>query len=1589
MTRSAVTCVALLFTSIAFSQTDPVAGVQPFSPQLGGPYDFVNPSTGNIVLIIPVRDKTGKTPFSVKLVDNSHAFIRALSPTSNGWFVSTQISTKPFSSLGVTVSYTTTHYSCYGPQQEYILNGFTATDPTGAAHPFNLSVTYGYCGSSIGAGTATDGSGYTINVTSASPLVYTLYDRAGNAVTTSTANGVTTRTLTDPDSTTISSSQNTSTLTTTYTDTLGTTALTSTYGEWSGGSDTHTYADALGQTQKVQVNYATYPLKTNFGCANIAELDWTGLTMYFPTSIVMPDGSAFSITYEKTPGYPADITGRIATISYPSGGSVTYTYSGGNNGVNCSSAVVPTLTRRVNDNNGNVSTWTYVNSNSSGTSGNYTVTSTDPSGNHTVQTFSGGYLTETQVYQGAVSPSNLLGSTVTCYNGNFANCPSLSTPPTSVTQTDVFTYPTGSTSASLVETKLNTTGTVAELKRYDFGAATTLPPTAAPTISPVFDTSVSYDGQNGASCGALSISYMYNRPCTVTTTGSGHTVSSATYTYNAAGHPTQVSRWVSGTTYLTSQTSFNGNGTVNVATDANGGVSTFAYNGTGGCNGLLPTSVTLTGTGLPAGGLTTSHTWDCNGGVVTSNTDANNQETDSVYNDPMWRITSFTDELENMTTYRYSPTATDSTLLFNNSTAETGIGLDGLGREIVTNHQQAPGSSTWDTYPQSYDSNGRVSKVYMPCATGIWTCSTPYTSITYDVLNRPLVTTDGGLGTITRSYSHNDVLVTGGPAPTGENAKSRQYEYDGLGRLTSVCEILASGGTTCGQNTPASGYKTSYAYSVPAAGGSQMVVTQGAQTRTYIYNGLGHLISETNPESGNRAPGTTSYSYDPYSFCWYAGADGDLHTRTDNAGNVTCYHNDQLHRLIDVARWANNTWVIGSCQRLRYDTVSSGVIPAPVGYSAANTQGRLIEAETDDCSAWPPTPITDEWFSYDARGQMTDMWQKTPNSGGYYHTTAGYAANGAVTSLGLPAAAGSWTYTLDGEGRPFSASNASTVNVASVTYNPASQPLVISYSSLGKDNDTYTYYDTTGRMKTYAFTIGSTPKTITGTYGWNQNGTIQNVAITDPFYATDQQTCNYLYDDLSRLSSVDCGATVWQQNFAYDAYGNITKSVPSGGTGITWNPGYSAATNQYTLGGTTYDSDGNLTYDTFNHYTWDGYGQMATINNNAITYDALGREVEKSNPTREILYSPVGKVAIMNGATTVSTSFVPMPGGSSINALSGSTFIRHMNLQNTASVFSSLLNRQVYEDKAFAPFGEVYNVGLAGGGETDFAGLSQDTLTGVNDSATRKEYPNQGRWLSPDPAGLSATDTSNPQTLNRYAYVANSPLSNIDPAGTMCFPSIEGDCSGMSGLQGTDYFNGTSCDPTLSGSCVFTPFTPFPGKGQGWGNNNGSSFNFGFDAQFSFDGGGDIWSEWMPPIPTSPGQAISNVIGLVMPQRPCETEFGAPCVQQGNSFGPGAVLAGGGTLEGICIIAEPCGAAELIFGGLFLGTVATIDTYQYYRIPRPIRDAARAIGVSARALGDAVEQYKHDNGLPPDFNLDYATILLIAQELKQGGYFSK
>jgi RHS repeat-associated protein len=82
------------------------------------------------------------------------------------------------------------------------------------------------------------------------------------------------------------------------------------------------------------------------------------------------------------------------------------------------------------------------------------------------------------------------------------------------------------------------------------------------------------------------------------------------------------------------------------------------------------------------------------------------------------------------------------------------------------------------------------------------------------------------------------------------------------------------------------------------------------------------------------------------------------------------------------------------------------------------------------------------------------------------------------------------------------------------------------------------------------------------------------------------------------------------------------------------------------------------------------------------------------------------------------------------------------------------------------PYGEVSGIGCPGNpGWSELGGLWYDGEDNTINTPARNYSISQGRWLTPDPAGLAAVDPSNPQTWNRYAYVTNNPLSFVDPSG--------------------------------------------------------------------------------------------------------------------------------------------------------------------------------------------------------------------------------
>jgi hypothetical protein len=143
------------------------------------------------------------------------------------------------------------------------------------------------------------------------------------------------------------------------------------------------------------------------------------------------------------------------------------------------------------------------------------------------------------------------------------------------------------------------------------------------------------------------------------------------------------------------------------------------------------------------------------------------------------------------------------------------------------------------------------------------------------------------------------------------------------------------------------------------------------------------------------------------------------------------------------------------------------------------------------------------------------------------------------------------------------------------------------------------------------------------------------------------QSCSYGHDDLSRIAGVNCGASIWEQNFSYDPFGNMTKTVPGGATGQSFSNSYNLAANQVNATGLSYDPDGNLKQDLWHSYTWDGnWGNPLSIDTVSLKYDGLGRMVEQCvGPTgscaykQSIVYAPSGaKLALMNGQTFSSAS---------------------------------------------------------------------------------------------------------------------------------------------------------------------------------------------------------------------------------------------------------------------------------------------------------------------------------------------------------------
>ena len=208
--------------------------------------------------------------------------------------------------------------------------------------------------------------------------------------------------------------------------------------------------------------------------------------------------------------------------------------------------------------------------------------------------------------------------------------------------------------------------------------------------------------------------------------------------------------------------------------------------------------------------------------------------------------------------------------------------------------------------------------------------------------------------------------------------------------------------------------------------------------------------------------------------------------------------------------------------------------------------------------------------------------------------------------------------------------------------------------------------------------------------------------------------------------------------------------------------------------GPYYDANGNVIYDGFHHYGWDAEGNLITNDSNTGTFDALNRRVELGSALSydQMLYPPFAPTYQMSLAVGLAAAGIRMPlpgGGQAIFGSSGLSQYRHPNWQGSQTVMSYASgspNPNIGE--AFTAFGEKYAI-YPSGDNGYFAGMlgiaNAGAIADAYQATARLYHQDEGRWVSPDPAGMAAVDPMNPQSWNRYAYVMNNPLSGTDPSG--------------------------------------------------------------------------------------------------------------------------------------------------------------------------------------------------------------------------------
>ncbi|MBI3343676.1 MAG: VCBS repeat-containing protein [Gammaproteobacteria bacterium] len=652
--------------------------------------------------------------------------------------------------------------------------------------------------------------------------------------------------------------------------------------------------------------------------------------------------------------------------------------------------------------------------------------------------------------------------------------------------------------------------------------------------------------------------------------------------------------------------------------------------------------------------------------------------------------------------------------------------VDKLGREIRSQGQGFDGRAVYrDTQFDALGRTQQTSRPYFAGAAILWT------RYTYDILGRPLTETAPD-GSVTRTaYQGYTLTLT-----NALNQISRRIT-NSQGQLIQSLDALN------GSNT--------FAYD-PFG---NVTRTTGPMGHAIVmsYDLRGRKTAMTDPDMGS-----WTYTYNTL---------GELTTQTDAKGQVVIMGYDKLGRLLNrtepegIGAWS-------------YDSAVKGIgklasVSGPNGYQRVHTYDSLGRPSRVATTIEGVAYTLDS--AYDSLGRLAATTYPTGFAVKNLYNAYGYLSevrNSASNALYWQANA------EDAEGK-------------------------LTQQTLGNGLSTVNSYDTLGRVTAISTGVGAGSAVQYLNYRYDAIGN-----LLERKDANQNLTETFTYDGLNRLTSSSITG-VGTNTYQYDSIGNLTYKSDVGyytygaqGTNIAGPHAVTRTTLGQIATDYTYDANGNQTsgggrsisYTSFNVPRQITYREASV----SFSYDPEHSRVKQVS--RPYIDGPASTTIYLNPRWDIGVHYEKVTKGTVTEhkhyiAAGKEQIAVHIQKTDTAAT-PAVTTQKVYyfhtdplgsidtltdeagkvtERLSYDPWGKRRNPS----GQSDPWGQLTSQITrhgytghemldsvGLIHMNGRVYDPRLARFLSADP---HIQDPGNSQSLNRYSYVNNNPLSYTDPSG--------------------------------------------------------------------------------------------------------------------------------------------------------------------------------------------------------------------------------